>query len=120
MSSATKLISALVEYGCDIRLPLNDYLYGANMYPDEDYMITRPARYATLVDKNGYMIELLEVASKEGVTTTALLRKVILYVEDLNESIEFYTKVLGMTLYRKRSNVNSMPKDASMVAHMVR
>jgi hypothetical protein len=94
------------------------------MYPDEDYMITRPARYATLVDKNGYMIELLEVASKEGVrdreTTTALLRKVILYVEDLNESIEFYTKVLGMTLYRKRSNVNSTPKDASMVAHVVR
>jgi len=45
--------------------------------------------------------------------------KVVLNVLDLEESIEFYTKQLGMTLTRKRSNVNNRPRQSSLSAFLV-
>lgn len=49
----------------------------------------------------------------------AAAAKIILHVEDLDESVEFYTKGLGMKLLRRRSNVNNTPKEAAMVAYVV-
>ena len=44
--------------------------------------------------------------------------KLILNVLNLEESIDFYTKGLGMKLLRKRSNVNNRPRDASLSAYL--
>lgn len=106
-------------FGATEQLPLQAYQLGASMLPDEDEKQTTPVRYARLVDHNGYLIEVVQ-SDKEHKLQGAPPSRIILYVEDLDESVAFYTAVLGMTLFRKRSNVNSIPKDASMVAHVVR
>ena len=45
--------------------------------------------------------------------------KAVLHVLNLEESIDFYTKALGMKLLRKRSNVNNRPREASLCAYLV-
>lgn len=118
-SQPETLIESLISAGCEIQSPLNDYKFGATMHPEEDDMKTTDVRYATLVDKNGYIIEVVDSFDVDGEPAGGALTRLILYVEDLDESIDFYTNVLGMNLLRKRSNINNTPKDASMVAHVV-
>jgi catechol-2,3-dioxygenase len=102
---------------------VGDYHYGACLVPDEDDMKITPVRYGAMLDINGYLIEVHENSAHGAVSGKGIVghsgSKIILYVEDLDESIAFYTGLLGMNLYRKRSNVVSLPKDASMVAHVV-
>lgn len=120
MVGVADLLKSLVGEGCIVKMPLDNYKYGATIIPEEDYMKTTPVRYATVTDTNGYTVELVEAPPvNAGAVATGWVNRLILYVEDLEESIDFYTKVLGMTLYRKRSNVNSTPKDASFIAHVV-
>lgn len=64
-------------------------------------------RYGVLADPNGFKVEVIEDSSAS---------KIVLNVVNLENSIEFYTTILGMTLFRKRSNVNSLPKHASICA----
>ncbi len=85
-------------------MPSTREIYG---YPESDWKLFRELREVAL---------LLKEHKLQGAPPS----RIILYVEDLDESVAFYTAVLGMTLFRKRSNVNSIPKDASMVAHVVR
>jgi len=94
-------------------LDVDDYLYGASLEPDEDELKQIPVRYGKIFDPDGHTIEI-----KQSEKTNPL-SKVILSVLDLNESIDFYCKKLDMKLLRKRSNVNSKPKDASMCAYVV-
>jgi hypothetical protein len=116
-------VSTITEGGGTELLPVDDYHYGACLVPDEDDMKTTLVRYGTMVDINGYLIEVHENSAHGAVNGQSGAghpgSKIMLYVEDLDESIAFYTGLLGMTLYRKRSNVVSLPKDASMVAHVV-
>ena len=86
---------------------------GASEIPDENEMIQLPVRYGRVQDVNGFTLELQEKP------TDNRLYKVTIGVLDLNESIDFYSKVLQMKLLRRRSNVNNVPKSASMCAYLV-
>ena len=86
---------------------------GASEIPDENEMIQHPVRYGMLQDINGFKLELQEKPKDSR------LYKLTIGVLDLNESIEFYSKVLQMKLLRRRSNVNNAPKSASMCAYLV-
>jgi hypothetical protein len=68
-------------------------------------------RYFTVSDPSGYRIVVQEGDAVD---------RIVLGVVDLDESIDFYTNILGMNIFRKRSNINSIPKDASMCAYVVR
>ena len=76
-------------------------------------MIQLPVRYGRVQDVNGFSLELQEKPKENR------LYKITIGVLDLNESIDFYSKVLQMKLLRKRSNVNNFPKSASMCAYLV-
>jgi hypothetical protein len=87
---------------------------GASEIPDEDDLKQTAIQYGRMKDVNGYKVELLQSSS-----TTTSIYKLVIGVLDLNDSIDFYTKVLQMKLLRKRSNVNNVPKSASMCAYCV-
>jgi uncharacterized protein YdaL len=86
---------------------------GASEIPDEDDLKQTAIQYGRMKDVNGYKVELLQSS------TGTSIYKVVIGVLDLNDSIDFYTKVLQMKLLRKRSNVNNVPKSASMCAYCV-
>lgn len=90
---------------------------GASEVPDEDEMKRLPVQYGRILDINGYVVEVAESAVS---ASDARVYKIVVGVLDLNDSIDFYTKVLKMKLLRRRSNVNSIPKSASMCAYCVR
>ena len=98
--------------GATLLRDFGDYKLGACLIPDEDDMKQTPVRYFTVSDPNGYRIEVQEGDAAQG--------KIVLAVVDLDESIDFYTNILGMNIFRKRSNINNFPKDASMCAYVVR
>lgn len=83
------------------------------MIPDEDEMKTTPVTYGKVVDPDGYTIEIIE-----GISTDPLC-KVILSVEDLNDSVDYYFGKLNMSQLRRRANLFSKPKSASMIAYVV-
>jgi hypothetical protein len=95
-------------------LPFDDHSFGASSFPDEDELKLWPVTYGKFMDTNG--IE-FQVSSSSVYKQPEL--KVVLNVLDLEESIEFYTKQLGMTLTRKRSNVNNRPRQSSLSAFLV-
>lgn len=97
----------------EIITDFGEYKFGASMIPDEDDLKQFPVQYGCLCDPNGYNLQIIERSTK-------FLERIILNVLDLNDSIEFYMQAFGMTLLRKRSNVNNIPKSASMCAYMVR
>lgn len=94
--------------------PLGNYSYGASLIPDEDEEIDFPARYAIVNDTNSFPVEV-----HEKVECAERTCKLSLRVLDLDESVQFYTKVLGFQLLRRRSNVNNQPTEASMCAYVV-
>ena len=96
--------------------PIGDYAYGASLIPDEDEIKTTPVRYGTVADPDGHAVELKE--SGGGASTAAV--KIVLNVAEFDDTISFYTEVLGMQLLRRRSDVNSKPKRAALVAYLVR
>ena len=124
-SNVLEIQNKAIMAGGSVVLPLDDYKYGASMEPDEDEMKQLPVRFATVLDPDGYIVELREVneTALEDVALHRSLRsdvaKIVLNVEDLDECIEFYTQVLGMKLLRRRSNVNNEPNEGAMVAYVV-
>ena len=107
------VVADALKYNGKLEMEVNDYLYGASLEPDEDELKQIPVRYGKVLDPDGYTIEILHSEKSNP------LSKIILSVLDLNDSIDFYCKKLNMKLLRKRSNINSKPKDASMCAYLV-
>eukprot|EP01039_Chlorochromonas_danica_P008366 gene8366-9220_t len=115
LPSAAPLIDTALSLKASIARPLDDYSVGASLIPDEDEMKQIPVRYSHLLDPNGFGIEVTEEAPLDNPYV-----KVILKVLDLDKSIAFYTDVIGLTMFRKRSNVNNRPREASFMALVVR
>lgn len=99
--------------GGQVTMDFGDYGYAASEIPDEDEMRQTPVRYGRLQDAQEHRVEVLER------DTDTSLYKIVLGVLDLNDTIEFFTKVLQMKLLRKRSNVYNTPRSASMCAYCV-
>ena len=83
------------------------------MIPDEDEMKSYPVTYGKIIDPDGYTVEVIEGISSDPIC------KIILGVTDLNDSIEYYVEKMKMNLLRKRANIFSTPKSASLVAYVV-
>lgn len=96
------------QFGGKIIRPFDEYGYGASIIPDENEMVINPVKYGCIEDPDGYLIEVTEGIRSEP------LRKVILNVLDTEETVGFYIEKLGMNLLRRRSNINSRPKHASI------
>ena len=101
--------------GGSVLVELNDYALGASMLPDEDEMKTTPIRYGRIQDPDGYIIEVIDASKLDQ--KSSIMSKIRLNVLDLNDSTEFYEKILGMNLLRRRSNINNIPKEASMCTY---
>lgn len=95
----------------DIVRPFDTYKVGASLIPDEDEMESTPVQYAWVKDPSGYLVDIREDQIRYN--------RVVLNVIDLDESIDFYTNILGLQMFRKRSNVNNRPRDASFCAYLV-
>lgn len=106
--------SRAAALGSEVLTPFDTYAYGASLVPDEDELKQFPISYGKIKDPDGYIVELTEGVSEDP------LYKVVLNVEDLNDSIAFYTNKVKMNLLRRRANVNNKPKSASMCAYVVR
>lgn len=96
-----------------IRAQYNTYSYGASLIPDEDEMTNVPVQYGRFVDFDDNEIEIGLIDQHQFPAA-----KIILNVLNLEESIDFYVSVLGMSLLRKRSNVMNFPKHASISAYL--
>jgi hypothetical protein len=132
VSAATTALTC----GGKISFKPGNYHYGASLVPDENEFYTLPVRYTRLLDPDSLVVEVKDPtssrsnrSSKYGPRNPLIQQdsaclgksaKIILHVEDLNDSIAFYTECLGMNLLRKRANINSKPKEASMVGYVVR
>lgn len=121
-----KAISLADKYGGRVEVNLGDYAYGASLIPDEDDLKQFPVKYTHLMDPDGNGIEIIE--EPEIPTMTSLnykldelnvFNKVIFNVIDIEETVMFYEMIFNMILIRKRSNVNGIPKDASISAFLV-
>jgi len=118
-SNAVDIMDASEMNGGSVHTILDNYAYAASLIPDEDEMKQYPVKYGRVADPDGYLVEIVEPLKAPSPTGTMFTTaKVILNVEDLDESIEFYTDILGMTLYRKRANINGIPKEASFIAYV--
>lgn len=82
----------------------------ASLYPDEDPSNQATLRYARLEDPAGY-----PVFGIIGDTAEKPAPKLVLCVSDLDQSIEFYTRCLGMRLLRKRALVPDLPAMTGIV-----
>lgn len=78
--------------GGSIRTNADNYAYGASLIPDEDEMKQFPVKYGVIMDPNGYLIEIKE---ENKVMIEGNSAKITLHVEDVDESIEFYTNIIG-------------------------
>lgn len=115
VSDAKQMFEKSQQLNCLTSLPFDEHSFGASSFPDEDELKLWPVSYGKLVDNNGLEFEI----SSSSIYSQPEL-KVVLNVLDLEESIDFYTKQLGMTLIRKRSNVNNRPRQPSISAFLVR
>lgn len=87
--------------GGSVHTILDNYAYAASLIPDEDEMKQFPVKYGRMADPDGYLVEIIEPLKATSPTgTTSSTAKVILNVEDLDESIEFYTDILGKLSHR--------------------
>ncbi len=89
----------------------NNYKIGASLIPDEDEMKQFDVQYGWLEDPAGYRLELQQSPIEYD--------RLILKVLDIDESIDFFTNILGFSLLRKRANLNNIPKEASFSAYLV-
>lgn len=96
-----------------IRLP-GTYMFGASLIPDEDEMVQHPVKYGIAADPDEYIVEI-----NEEPNPFTPQEKVVLCVLDVEESTDFYTKVLGFDLVRKRYNLNNRPRAASCTVYLV-
>lgn len=86
-----------------------DVEIGPSMVPDEPVETTTLATIAALEDPCGRGVALVQKRRSDGFFGVSLR------VEDLEQSVEFYTSALGMQLLRKRSN---LPEEASISAYL--
>mmetsp|Transcript_16081 Transcript_16081/g.50402 ORF Transcript_16081/g.50402 Transcript_16081/m.50402 type:complete len:284 (-) Transcript_16081:171-1022(-) len=87
---------------------LEELAVAASLVPDEPPEKKTTLRFATSGDPAGY-----PVFAVTGTNDQPASPKLVLCVSDLNDSVEFYTRCLGMRLLRRRSLV---PGAAAMVA----
>ena len=109
-NNADSMFIAIEQNGGELLVPLMQYAYGASLIPDEDELKQFPVTYGKIADPDGNIIEIHEKQHDSKIM------KVMMNVLDLNDAIEFYTDGLGMNLLRNRSNVNNIPKSASLVS----
>lgn len=121
-----KAVSSADKFGGQVQINVGDYAYGASLIPDEDDLKQFPVRYTHITDPDGNGIEIIE--EPEIPTMTSLnykldelniFNKLIFNVIDIEETVMFYEMIFDMILIRKRSNVNGIPKDASISACLV-
>ncbi|RYH24032.1 hypothetical protein EON65_17100 [archaeon] len=116
MGLATPLAQFLAENAkTAFHRKFDEYSYGASVLPDEDEMKQYPVRYGLAADPVGYVVEIKE----ELEVPIDSYCKFTIKVLDLEQGVDFYTKVLGLKLLRRRSNVNNRPKEATGSAFMV-
>lgn len=130
---AIDVYNSIDKYGGTVVANIADHAYGASIIPDEDDLKQFPVRYGTINDPDGFAIELVEISSKTNSIGTAtsrsssgdgdaiiekIIKKVRINVIELEETVSFYEDILNMQLLRRRSNVNSKPKDASMISYI--
>lgn len=108
MPDAASIVRTAEKFGGKIVRAFDEYGYGASIIPDEDEMKINPVRLGCIADPDGYCVEVTEGSRAEP------LRKVVLHVLDTEEAVAFYGETLGMRLLRRRSNINSRPKHASI------
>lgn len=113
IDDSNKIIQQCSKYGGKVVLDIGDFAYGACIIPDEDEMKVTPVRYGRIIDPDGYSIEISEM--KDNVLPSS---KIKLNVVDWEESEKFYMEILGMKLFRRRSNINSKPKKASITSYL--
>jgi len=111
-SQAKDMFSRALELGASSATQFGSYSYGASLIPDEDEMIPIPVSYGSILDPNGYSVELREGQCK------STLAKITLNVLDLDDATKFYSEVLKMDLLRRRSNIMNTPKSASMCSYL--
>jgi len=112
-----------------VHLPFEDYHYGASETPHEDEMLQTDVWYAIFNDPSGYQVELRDssyvsevfenFATPEAAANYQHGDKITLYIEDMNDSVEFYTSLVGLALLRRRAEVNSGPPQAATTAYVV-
>lgn len=108
-------INRVAKNNASVITPLGNFSYAASMFPDEEERTQTPVRYGIVRDPDGYQVELKQPTLTGGTCTAS---KIILNVAEFDDSIAFYTDILGMKLLRRRSNVLSEPRHASMVAYV--
>ena len=116
-TDSTNIFQTATSAGGSIAIPIQDYKYGASIIPDEDELKQFPVRYGKILDPDGYAIEVSE-AVKTSPELLPAIRKIMLNVLDPDESAKFYTDIMGMALLRRRSNVNNVPKSASISTYV--
>ena len=113
--NAAAMFQAAAAEGGSVLLEVGDFAYAASLIPDEDEMRNTPVRFGRLADPDGYIIEVREDQKNPSARK---IFKQVLNVLDIEESVAFYRDIMGMNVLRRRSNVYSVPKDASMCAYM--
>lgn len=121
VEDADEIFKKAENSGGSVVTPLADYAYGASLIPEEDDLKQNPIRYGRLADPDGYVIEVSEPDVLEAIKNPSAgdsrIKKFVLNVINLDETVEYYTGLnIGFHELRRRSNVNSIPKDASMVS----
>ena len=114
---SNNIIQKCSNYGGNVILDINDFGYGACLIPDEDEMKVTPVRYGRITDPDGYNIEITEIKDSSS-SVIPNIGKIRLNVVDWEESEKFYMEILGMKLFRRRSNINSKPKKASITSYL--
>jgi predicted enzyme related to lactoylglutathione lyase len=95
--------------GGSVIVPAAECTVGPSKIPDEP-IGTKHVTYEALVsDPQGYRFRLIQ--RKEGPSRVA---KVVYRVTDLEKSQQFYAELLGMTVLRWRSNLQSDPMEMSL------
>ena len=115
----TTTTTITIATGGSVITAVGDYAYGAAILPDEDELKQNPVRYGRLADPDGYMIEVSEpdimLAIKNPSSTQSRIKKIMLGVIDIDETVSYYN-TLGLKEIRRRANINSLPKHASIVS----
>jgi hypothetical protein len=128
-AAANAIVQRAEDANCTIELPFNDHHYAASLIPDEEEMLQTHVRYARIADPNEFRIEVRDgsytseryknYAAPDKARAYHAGDRFVLFVEDLNDSIAFYTEVLGLPLLRRRADVASNPPEAVMLAYVV-
>jgi hypothetical protein len=85
------------------------------MVPDEHEDVQNVVKYGIVADPDEYNVEV-----NDEINPHTPYEKVVFNVCELDDSIKFYSEVLGFDLIRKRSNLNNRPRSPSISAYLVR